>query len=71
MWVPCLDGEDPQMRAWQPTSVFFPGEFHGQRSLLGYSPWGHKRVRHDLAAKTTNNNNGDKLPNALPGTHTH
>ena len=24
---------------------------HGQRSLVGYSPWGHKRVRHDLAAK--------------------
>ena len=24
---------------------------HGQRSLLGYSPWGHKRVGHDLATK--------------------
>ena len=22
--------------------VFFPGEFYGQRSLVGYSPWGHK-----------------------------
>ena len=30
------------MRAWQPTPVFLPGEFHGQRSLAGYSPWGHK-----------------------------
>ena len=29
-------------RAWQPTPVFWPGEFHGQRSLVGYSPWGHK-----------------------------
>ena len=29
-------------RAWQPTPVFFPGEFHGQRSLAGYSPYGHK-----------------------------
>ena len=29
-------------RAWQPTSVFLPGESHGQRSLEGYSPWGHK-----------------------------
>ena len=29
-------------RAWQPTPVFLPGEFHGQRSLAGYSPWGHK-----------------------------
>ena len=27
---------------WQPTLVFLPGEFHGQRSLVGYSPWGLK-----------------------------
>ena len=27
---------------WQPTSVFFPGEFHGQKSLAGYSLWGCK-----------------------------
>ena len=26
---------------WQPTSVFLPGEFHGQTSLVGYRPWGH------------------------------
>ena len=29
-------------RKWQPTSVYLPGEFCGQRSLAGYSPWGHK-----------------------------
>ena len=29
-------------RKWQPTPVFLPGEFHGQRSLVGHSPWGHK-----------------------------
>ena len=29
-------------RAWQPTPVFLPGKSHGQRSLAGYSPWGHK-----------------------------
>ena len=29
-------------KAWQSTPVFLPGEFHGQRSLAGYSPWGHK-----------------------------
>ena len=29
-------------RKWQPTSVFFPGEYHGQRNLAGYSPWGCK-----------------------------
>ena len=27
---------------WLPTPVYLPGEFHGQRSLVGYSPWGHK-----------------------------
>ena len=30
------------MRKWQPTPVFLPGKFHGQRSLEGYSPWGCK-----------------------------
>ena len=32
----------PWRRAWQPTAVFLPGKFHGQRSLVGYSPWGCK-----------------------------
>ena len=31
----------PWRRAWKPTLVFLPGEFHGQRSLAGYNPWGH------------------------------
>ena len=30
----------PWRRTWQPTPVFFPGKFHGQRSLVNYSPWG-------------------------------
>ena len=29
-------------RKWQPTPVFLPGKSHGCRSLVGYSPWGHK-----------------------------
>ena len=29
-------------RKWQPTPVFLPGNFHGQSSLVGYSPWGRK-----------------------------
>ena len=29
-------------RKWQPTTIFLPGESHGQRSLMGYSPWGCK-----------------------------
>ena len=32
----------PWRRKWQPTPVFLPGEFHGQRSPGGYSPWGRK-----------------------------
>ena len=34
----------PWRREWLPTPVFLPGEFHGQRSLVGYSPWGHKEL---------------------------
>jgi len=37
-WV----GKIPWRRVWQPTPVYLPGESHGQRSLEGYSPWGHK-----------------------------
>ena len=33
----------PWRRKWQHTLVFLPGEFHGQRSLAGYRPWGHKK----------------------------
>ena len=32
----------PWKREWLPTPVFLPGEFYGQRSLVGYSPWSHK-----------------------------
>ena len=38
-------------RAWQPTPLFLPGEFHGQRSLAGCSPWDHS-VGHDWATNT-------------------
>ena len=37
-WV----GKIPWRRKWQPTPVLLPGKSHGQRSLAGYSPWGHK-----------------------------
>ena len=41
-WFDPWVGKIPWRRAWQPTPVFFPGEFHGQRSLVAYSPWGPK-----------------------------
>ena len=31
-------------RNWELTPVFLPGKSHGQRSLVGYSPWGHKEL---------------------------
>ena len=43
-WV----GKIPWRRKRQPTPVLLPGKSDGQRSLIGYSPWGH-RVGHDWA----------------------
>ena len=37
-WV----GKIPWRSKWKPTSVLLPGKFHGQSSLVGYSPWGRK-----------------------------
>ena len=37
-------------RKWQPTPVFLPGESHGERSLAGHSPQGHKKTRLSLHA---------------------
>ena len=45
-------------RAWQPTPVFLPGEFHGQRNLVGYSAPGVAKTR-------------TRLTNARAHTHTH
>ena len=39
-WV----GKIPWRRAWQPTPAFLPGDSHGQRSLVGYSPQGGKEL---------------------------
>ena len=42
MWVWSLGWKILWRRKWQHTPVFLPGELQGQRSLVGYSPWGHK-----------------------------
>ena len=47
-WV----GKIPWISKWQPTPVFLSGEFQGQRSLAGYSPWSCKRVRHNWVTDT-------------------
>jgi len=36
-------GKIPWRREWQPTPIL-PVEFHGLRSLVGYNPWGHKKL---------------------------
>ena len=45
----------PWRRKWQPTPVFLPGAFQGQRNLMGYSPWGLKES--DVTEQLDNNNN--------------
>ena len=50
-------GRFPWSRKWQPTPVFLPGKFHGQRSLMGYSQWGCKEL--------------DTTQHAHTHTHTH
>ena len=61
-------------RKRQPTPVFLPGESHGQRSLVGYSPWGH-RVGHDWATdpphhSQPHSHRSRRLPIVLhPGSH--
>ena len=42
--VQFLVGKIPWRREWQPTPVFLPGEFHGQRNLAGYRPWGRQQL---------------------------
>ena len=50
-------GRFPGRREGEPSLVFLPGKSHKQRSLVGYSAWDHKRVRHNLA----NNNNQESM----------
>ena len=62
-----IPGKIPWRRTWLPTPVFLPGEFHRQRSLAGYNPWGSQRVRHNWATNKDNSqlsrdNHGDVSP---------
>ena len=43
-WVWSLGLDNPLEKEWLPTPVFLSGEFHGLRSLAGYSPWGHREL---------------------------
>ena len=57
-WV----GKIPWRRKWQPTPVFLPAEFHGQRSLAGYSPWTQRRVKTWLSTHEHNNIQATGIP---------
>ena len=41
-WVQCLGQEDPLEEGMAASPVILPREFHGQKTLVGYSPWGCK-----------------------------
>ena len=49
-------------REWQSTPEFLPGEFHQQRSLVGYNPWGLKRVGHAWVINTHSSSRGSSVP---------
>ena len=50
-WVPSLGQEDPLEKVMVTHFSIFAGKFHGNRSLVGYNPRDHKRVRLNLASK--------------------
>ena len=73
-------GRFPWRRAWQPSPVFLPGESHGQRSLAGYSPWGHSETQlkwlstHAQWGMLSREHSATSclaLPPSTPNTHTH
>ena len=63
-WV----GKIAWRRKWQPISVFLPGKFHGQRKLVGYSPWDHKES--ETINRLKNNNNRKVCTHTHTHTHT-
>ena len=62
-WVQSLysrGGKDPLEKEWQPTPVFLPGNSHGQRSQVGYSPWWCKRAGQDWVTEHTHTQSTDR-----------
>ena len=58
-WV----GKIPWRRAWQSTPVFLPGKSHGQRTLVGYSPWSH--IESDITQWLTHTHTHTHTPIAI------
>ena len=61
----------PWRRKWQHTPVFLPGKSHGQRILVGYSPWGHKELdtTERLKGRALPGWKGDRIPSAASFDH--
>ena len=55
-WVQSLGWEDPLEEGMSTHSLILPGEFHAQRRLAGYSPWGHKEL--DMTEQLSTAQNG-------------
>ena len=60
--IQSLYWEDPLEKEMRHIPVFLPEKFHGQRSLVGYNPWGVTRVRHDLVIKPQKHEWSSGLP---------
>ena len=66
-WVQSLGWEETLEKRMATTPIFLPREFHGQRSLAGYSLWGHKEL--DTTKQLTVENterDGNTRPPDLP-----
>ena len=63
-WV----GKTPWRRKWQPSPVFLPGKFQGQRNVEGYSPWSHKEsdATEQLSTHTQRDLLGSPVAGSLP-----
>ena len=62
-----------QRRRWHPTPVLLPGKSHRQRSLVGYSPWGHEELGtterlHFYALEKEMATHSSVLAGRIPGT---
>ena len=73
MWetrVRSLCQEVPWRRKWQSTPVLLPGKSHGQRSLVGYSPWGRKESdTTERSSQPLSVEKGFLISSRLPGLH--
>ena len=63
-------GKIPWKRKWQPTPAFLPGESHGQRNLVGYSPWDCKKSEMTDPPPTHTHHISPPISSRLHGTRT-